>query len=190
MEDLRPLKLELFKRLEYGDGDEEKAEYESTINAIKSKYGNEENILRLPPNETSKLNGELVELENNKARAIRKKLNDDEGFKVLESQLDNVNNQIDIKKRKLNKLFAPNLSRSLYGKVFGSKDVDRNIENIRNEIYDLKGIKRDIEFLIPIYKEPQEGGVKIKTRRNRNSNKSRKNRRKSKRKRRSKIKSK
>ena len=179
---LESLKAELFKRLEFSDKTKEE-KYQSERDRINKMYPDEG--LRIPQSYIK----DMENLKNKKLREIRKDLNDDNGFNLLVSELDNVKANKEKKEDELKSLIPPNqpkLSQKLYTSIFGkinTADAEINAfniktKNIQNEIADFGKIISGIETLIPIYKETQ-GGSKIKTRRNRNSNKSRKKLRKS-----------
>jgi hypothetical protein len=176
------LKSELFKRLNYDD-EQKEAIYQSKINKL-SKNINPADV-RFKEYYIYEMN---ILLEN-KLLEIRKDLNDDDGFKRLVSELDNVKFNKYEKETELKSLVPPNkpnLLQKLYTNVFGKintadaeiNNFNNNTKDIQNEIADFKNIIYDIETLIPIYQKTQ-GGAKTKTRRNRNSYKSIKNRRKS-----------
>jgi hypothetical protein len=180
--DLTKLKAELFKRLEYSDETKE-ATYQKNKDVIKSEYPDEG--WRIPKDYIDK----MANLQKTKIQEIRKDLGNDEGFKYLVSELDNIKANKEKKEDELKKLIPPNqpsffqkLFTSVSGKINSAdteiNNFNKSTQDIQNEIVDFQKIISGIETLIPIYNETQ-GGAKTKKRRNQNSNKSRKNLRKS-----------
>jgi hypothetical protein len=176
---LEQLKSEISKRTKYGDPSKE-SEYNQKV----------EDTFKDFPDEGSYVSVYLTErlnlLEKNKLLEIRKELNDDNGFKILVSQLDNLKNKKNEKVKELDSLVAPRDPRflqRLYTRTTGNtnnaaketNDYDTRTKNIQSEISNLGTIIKNIETLKRVYyAEGQNSGGKRKTRRNRKSKKSRK----------------
>jgi hypothetical protein len=175
---LEKLKSEISKRTKYGDPSKED-EYYKKVKDIHSKYN--DHGLHFPPPLTEELNS----LEKDKLLEIRKELNDENGFKILVSQLDSLKNEKNKKEGELESLVAPSGPKFLqrvYTRTTGktnnadkeTNDYDTRTKNIESEIRNLGIIIKNIETLKRVYAEGQNSGGKRKTRRNRKSKKSRK----------------
>ncbi len=157
--DLKELKSELFKRLEFGDDEEgknNKKYYELSAKIINEKYPDEG--WRIPQGYID----EMKSLEFSKLYEIRHDLNDDEGFNALRLELPNVKANKARKTAELEKRIPPEnpkFLQNLYTSVLGKTNTadmkinkfNKETKEIQEEINDLTKIINDIETLIPVY---------------------------------------
>ena len=162
--------------------DEYKADIDQVYNGSSSDHSRDMNSLNAIYNKK----------RNEKYINIRKELNGEEGegdriFKDILDQLPEIETTIREKKEAYETLNSgnnkPNIAQKgmkMLGIPTKIDKVYRDIESIGNEIRTLESVKRDIEILIPIYKDTasEPRGGKRKTRRNRKSKKSRNNQKK------------